>query len=81
MKRIYVFIGLAGMAYVTGNANLTGWEPDAIYENAAEALDAIRESDYTLQLDRALLDDSNRCGGYDFTGDDYDLWTFDPNED
>ena len=82
MKRIYVFFVLGGTALVTANENLTGWPADAVYETAAEAIDAVRESDYCLQLDRALLDENNCCGGYSFTGDDYDLWTDDlePNE-
>jgi hypothetical protein len=82
MKKIYVFLAVGGMAYVTANANLTGWEPDAVYENAAEAIEAVRESDYCLQLDRKLLDSNLCCGGFCFAGDDYDLWTDDlqPNE-
>lgn len=81
MKKIYVFLAVGGMAYVTANENLTGWEADAVYESTAEAIEAIRDSDYCLQLDRGLLDENNMAGGYDFTGDDYDLWTFDPQED
>lgn len=81
MKKIYVFLALGGLAYVTADEGLTGWEPDAVYETEAEAIEAVRESDYCLQLDRALLDESKMCGGFSFTGDDFDLWTFDANED
>lgn len=80
MKKIYVFLAIGGIAYVTANDKLTGWEPDAEFASEAEAIDAIRDSDYCLQLDRHLLDETKSCGGYSFAGDDYDLWTFDPDE-
>jgi hypothetical protein len=82
MRKIYVFLAIGGMAYVTANENLTGWPADAEFESAGEAIEAVRESDYCLQLDRELLDENKCCGGYSFAGDDYDLWTDDlqPNE-
>ena len=82
MRKIYVFLAIGGMAYVTANANLTGWAPDAVFNTEEEAIEMVRESDYCLQLDRELLDSNLCCGGYIFAGDDYDLWTADlePNE-
>ena len=82
MRKIYVFLAIGGMAFVTANGNLTGWPADAEFESAGEAIAAVQESGYCLQLDRALLDEDKCCGGYSFEGDDYDLWTDDlqPNE-
>lgn len=82
MKKIYVFLAIGGMAYVTANENLTGWAADAEFDSAADAIESVQESGYCLQLDRKLLDEDFCCGGYSFRGDDYDLWTDDlqPNE-
>ncbi len=66
---------MGGTAYVTADKSKFNKKPDAYFMSVSNAIEAVRESELLLQLDRALLDERKGAGGYSFAGDDFDLYT------